>query len=177
MVSLFRYKKNGLPYGLITLHEFIAQDIFRYFEKGRFVRKKVRNAKKSIKAALRFARKKKTYPSKKTTEALNALEQIEDEIEYTQKVILTAFEEAQHIVKMIKQEKIGEIIPLVEKAREQFKNHDLEGGMALLKNAQEKLKNDFLLNSRKAALGGLDRAIRKLKHELLERNTRPSENR
>ncbi|MBR9985371.1 MAG: hypothetical protein KFF68_05620, partial [Desulfosarcina sp.] len=34
---------------------------------------------------------------------------------------------------MTKQEKVGEMIPLVE-------NHDLEGGMALLREAQEKLK-------------------------------------
>ena len=169
MYSLFRYKKNGLPYGLITIHEFLARDIFRYFENGRFVRKKVRNARKTIKAALRIARKKDTYPSKKTAEALNALEQIHDEIEYTQKVILTAFEEAESIVKMIRQEKVGEIIPLVEKAKEQFKNRDLQGGMELLSEAQEKLKNDFLPKSRKATLGGFDSDIKKLKHELLER--------
>ncbi len=169
MFSFFRYKKNGLPYGLITNHEFLIQDIFSYFEKGRLVRKKVRNAHRSIKAALRFARKKKTYPSQKTAEALNALEHIHDEIEYTQRAIRTAFEEAETIVAMIKQEKIGEIVPLVEKAREQFKNHDLEGGMALLKEAQEKLKNKFLPKTRKATLAGFDSDIKKLKHELLER--------
>ncbi len=169
MISFFRYKRNGLPYGLITIHEFLVRDIFSYFEKSRFVRKKTRNARKAINAALRFARKKKTYPSKKTTEALDALGQMQDELEYTHKVILTAFSEAESIIQMIKQEKVGEMIPLVEKARAQFKNHDLEGGMALLKEAQEKLKNRFLLKSRKATLGGLDSDIKKLKHELMGR--------
>jgi hypothetical protein len=169
MLSLFRYKRNGLPYGLITVHELLVQDIFRYFENGRFVRKNTRKARKAINAALRFARKKKTFPSNKTADALDALGQMQDELEYTNKAILTAYEEAEAIIKMIRQEKIGEIIPLVEKASEQFKNHDVEGGMALLKEAQGKLKNKFLLKSRKAALAGLDSDVKKLKQELIKR--------
>ena len=172
MFSLFRYQRNGLPHGLITIHEFVVRDIFHYFEKSRFVRKKTRNARKAINAALRFARKKKAYPSKKTAEVLDALGQMQDELEYTHKVIVTAFEEAEKIVNLIKQEKVGEIIPLVEEARERFKNHDLEGGMEQLKAAQENLKNKFLLKSRKATLGGLDSDIKELKHELMGREKR-----
>jgi predicted RND superfamily exporter protein len=172
MISFFRYQRNGLPYGLITIHEFLVRDIFRYFEKSRFVRKKTRNARKAINAALRFARKKKTYPSKKTAEVLDALGQMQDELEYTHKVIVTAFEEAETIINLIKQEKVGEIIPLVEEARARFKNHDIEGGMEQLKAAQENMKNRFLLKSRKATLGGLDSHIKELKHELMGRAKR-----
>jgi len=169
MFSFFHYQRNGLPYGLISIHEFLVRDIFRYFEKSRFARKKNRDARKAINAALRFAKKKKTYPSKKTAEALDALGQMQDELEYTHKVILTAFEEAETIIKMISQEKVGETIPLVENARDRFKNHDLEGGMELLKKAQENLKNKFLLKSRKASLAGIDSDVKKLKYELIER--------
>ena len=169
MFTLFRYKKNGLPYGLITVHEFLARDIFSYFETGRFVKKHVRRARKSLKGALRFAKKKQTYPSKKTTELLNALEQIDDELAYTQKAIQTAFEEAVTIIRMIRQEKVGDIIPMIEKARDMFQGHDLQGGMDLLKQAQEKLSNPFLPQSRKATLGGLDSEVKQLKQELLER--------
>ncbi|MEE4113431.1 MAG: hypothetical protein V2I40_11500 [Desulfobacteraceae bacterium] len=172
MISFFRYKRNGLPYGLITVHEFLVRDIFSYFEKSRFVRKKTRIARKAITAALKFARKKQAYPSKKTAEALDALGQMQDELEYTHRAILTAFEEAETIINLIKQEKVGEIIPLVEKARERFKNHDMESGMEQLKAAQENLKNKFLLKSRKATLGGLDSDIKELKHELMEREKR-----
>jgi hypothetical protein len=169
MFSLFRYKKNGLPYGVITIHEFLVRDIFGYFEKGRFIRKKVRHTRKAIKGALRFARRKKSYPSKKTTEALNALEQIHDEIEYTYKAIKTAFEEAEAAIKMIRQEKIGDITPLVKSARAHFKDHNLAAGMEHLKAAQERLKNIYLPKSRKAILGGLDSDIKQLKHELRHR--------
>ena len=169
MFSLFRYKKNGLPHALITVHELVTRDIFDYFEKGRFARKKVRNAQKAIKAAIRFATKKKTYPSNKTADALNALGQIDDEIAYTHKAILTAYQEAENIVALIRQEKVGEIIPLVEKAKERFRDHDLDGGIALLKQVQERLKSPYLPVSRKKILGGLDSEIKKLKSELLER--------
>jgi hypothetical protein len=172
MFAFFRYKKNGLPYGLITVHECLVRDLFDYFENGRWVRRQTRCARKAINAAIRFAKRKKTYPSSKTADALNALEQIQDELEYTHKAMLTAFEEAENIVKLIMQEKVGEMIPLVEKATAQFKNHDLEGGMALLKEAQEKLKNRFLLKSRRTALAGLDSDVKRLKHELMERRTR-----
>ncbi len=169
MFSFLRYRRNGLPYGLITIHESLVQDIFRYFENGRFIRKNTRKARKSINAALRFARKKKTFPSNKTADALDALGQMQDELEYTNKAILTAYEEAEAVIKLISQEKIGEVIPLVENARQQFKSHDIEGGMALLKEAREKLKNKFLLKSRKSVLAGLDSDVKKLKHELMER--------
>jgi hypothetical protein len=172
MLTLFRYKKNGLPYGLITIHDFLTRDIFNYFEKGRFVRKRVRLAGKSIRGALRFAKKKKTFPSKKTADALNALEQIRDEIEYTLQAIETAFEESQKIVKLIRQEKVDDIIPRIEDARERFKNHDLEGGMELLQDAHKRLKNDFLPRSRRAALAGLDSKIKTLKHELLNKRAK-----
>jgi len=169
MFTLFRYKKNGLPAGLITVHEFLARDIFSYFETGGFVKRQVRTARKSLKAALRFARKKQAYPSKKTTELLDALTQIDDELAYTRRAIRTAFEEAETIVKMIRQERIGDILPMVEKARERFQDHDLQGGMELLKTVQAKLSNPFLPQSRKATLGGLESEVKTLKLELLER--------
>jgi len=174
MFSFFRFKKNGLPYDLIAAHELAAKDIFSYFEKGRLVRKNVRRARKSLKGALRFAKKKQTYPSQKTAEAVNALEQIRDEIEYTQKALQTAYEEAQTMVQLISQEKVGEIIPMVEKAKEQFNSRNLEGGMALLRQVHERLKNGYLPKSRKATLAGFDSDVKKLKQELLERNSKPS---
>ena len=174
MFALLRYNKKGLPYCLLAAHEGVAHNIFSYFEKGRLVRKKVRSARKALKGALRFAKKKKAYPSKKTAEVLNALEQIRDEIEYTQKALLTAYQEAQTILELIGQEKVGEIIPMVTNAQTQFANRDLEGGMLLLQEARDKLKNRYLPNSRKVTLGGFDSDVKKLKHELLQRNNQPS---
>lgn len=170
MFPLFRYKKNGLPLGLIAVHECLARDIFSYFETGRFVKKQVRRARKSLKAALRFARKKQTYPSSRTAELMNALAQIDDELAYTHQAIRTAFAEAEAMVTMIRQEKVGDILPLVEKARRRFQDHDLQGGMETLKAAQAKLSVPYLPRSRKAMLGGLDSDVKQLKQALLDRN-------
>ena len=169
MFKLFRYKKNGLPFGLLTVHEILVDDIFSYFETGRFVKQQIRNARRSLKGALRFAKKKKTYPSSKTTELLDALTHIDDELAYTQTAIRTAFEEADNIIATIRQEKTGDVIPLVENARERFQRRDLEGGMEMLRAAQAKLSNPYLPHSRKTVLGGLDSEIKKLKKTLLER--------
>ena len=173
MFAFLRFKKIGLPYDLIAAHEHAAKDIFSYFEKSRFVRKNVRRARKSIKGALRFAKKKQTFPSKKTAEALDALEQIRDEIEYTQKALQTAYEEAQTIIQLIGQEKVGEAISMVAKAKDQFNSRNLEEGMTLLREVHVRLKNGYLPKSRKATLAGFDSDVKRLKQELLERRNKP----
>ena len=169
MFTLFRYKKNGLPFGLIHVHEYLARDMFSYFETGRFVKNQVRRARKSLKGALRFAKKKQIYPGNKTDELLNALAQIDDELAYTRKAIRTAFEEADAIVTTIRQEKVGDVLVLVEKARERFQNRDIQGGMDMLKSAREKMSNHYLPRSRNVLLGGLDSQVKQLKKELLHR--------
>ena len=174
MLSFLRFKKNGLPYDLLAAHERATKDIFSYFEKGRRVRKRVRKARKAIKGALRFAKKKQAFPSKKTAEALDALEQIRDEIEYTQQALRTAYQEAQTIVELIGQEKVGELFPMVEKAKEQFNSRDLEGGMTVLREINVRLKNGYLPKSRKATLAGLDSDVKKLKSELMAHRNKSS---
>jgi len=146
--------------------------MFLYFEKGSFIRKKRRNAMKAVKTAIRFARKKKIYPSIKTEEALNLLGELNDEIEYTHKVIQAAFEESENAIKLIKSEKIGEAVPSIEKARELFRNDDLEAGINLLKKVYEKLKISYLQKSRMAVLGGFNSDIKEIKNELKERMVR-----
>ena len=75
-------------------------------------------------------------------------------------------------MKLIRQEKVDDIIPRIEDAQKRFKNHDIEGGMELLYDAQTLLKNDFLPESRKAVLAGLDSEIKTLKQELLNTRTK-----
>ena len=41
MFSLYRYKKSGLPHGLIRLHEFLVKDIIEHFEKGKYPKKRI----------------------------------------------------------------------------------------------------------------------------------------
>jgi len=59
----YRYRKKGLASGLIKIHEFLLEDIIRYFEKEKLVKKRLKEARKTIKKAIRFGKKKKIYPN------------------------------------------------------------------------------------------------------------------
>ena len=166
MLSLYRYKKNGLPSGLIKLHEFLLEDIILYFERGKFVRKRVKEARKTIKHALRFAKKKKIYPSTKTNQALDLMEELLEEVRYTRRVLKQSAIEMERVLSKINDESFISISALIMTARDMFKEKKLERGMELLKEAQNKLGKNFLSETRKKALTGFDSEIKKLKYEI-----------
>ena len=169
MFSFLRYKRNGLPYGLITVHEFLLKDIFRYYESNRLMRKRSRIARRAIKSAIKFCKKKNAYPSKKTSEAMNAVLQIDKDLDYTQKAIQTTSNEIETAIQMIRQEKTEVVLSLIRDARMNFKAHDFHSGMILLQQAQAKLANSFLKESRTAIFGGLDSELKVLKKELVHK--------
>jgi hypothetical protein len=166
MFTLFRYKKKGLPSGLIKIHEFLLEDIISYFEKGKFTRKRIKETRKAIKQALKFAKKKKIYPSNKTNLALNLMGELLEELDYTHKVVNEAAIEMESLLNQIKEERIANVSSLLSTASEHFKEKELEKGMGLLKEAQNELKKKFLLNTRKNILTGFDSEIKKIKLEI-----------
>jgi len=171
MIFLFNYKRHGLPYGLIKIHEFLVNDVFSYFEKGRFVRKKIKKAQKNLKSAIRFARKKKIYPSIKTTLTVNDLRDLQDEIEYTNRVIKATSAEMEKMILKIKEEMIGDVLTLLEDARNAFKEDKFQVGLDLLKEAQLRLEKKYLINARKEILGGFNSEVRNIKNLIWEKRT------
>lgn len=169
MFLLYRYKKNGLPYGLIKLHEFLLEDIIVCFEKGKFTRKRVKEARKAVKQALRFAKKKKIYPSIKTDRANELLEELLDEVEYTHQVLKETAIEMESMITLIKEERVGNISSLINTARERFRNKELEKGMELLREAQMMLGEKFLLKTREKALAGISSEVKKIKYEIQQK--------
>jgi hypothetical protein len=169
MFLLYRYKKNGLPSGLIKLHEFLLEDIILYFERDKFIRKRVKKARKTIKQALRFAKKKKVYPSKKTDLALELMEELLEEVDYTHQVLKKAAIEMESMIIQIREERVVNISSLIHTAREHFREKELEKGMELLKEAQSELEKKFLLKTRNNILTGIHSEIKKIKHEIVER--------
>jgi len=166
MFLLNGYKRNGLPSGLIKLHEFLLEDIIQYFEKGKTVKKRVKGARKAVKQALRFAKKKKVYPSDKTDRAIELMEALEEEVEYTHQVLKNSAAEMEGLIIQIKEERVGNVSSLISTARKHFRKKELEKGMALLKEAQNQLGEKFLLKTRKAFLAGIDSEIKKIKREI-----------
>lgn len=166
MFLLNQYKKNGLPSGLIKLHEFLLEDIILYFEKGKPIRKRVKEARKTVKQALRFAKKKKVYPSNKTERALELMEELQAELNYTHQVLNKSAAELEDLIIQIKEERVGKVYSLINSAREHFKKNNLEEGMRLLQEAQKQLGEKLLLKTRKAFLTGIHSEIKKIKREI-----------
>jgi len=166
MFSLFRYKKNGLPSGLIKLHEFILEDTIHYFEKNRAIKKKVKEVHKTVKQAFRFAKKKKVYPSSKTDHAMALLEALREEVDDTHQVLQKSAAEMEALILQIKEERVERVSVLIDTARMHFRKNELEKGMGLLKEAQSRLSSKFLLNTRKAFLTGIDSDMKKLKRAI-----------
>ena len=166
MFSLFRYKKNGLPSGLIKLHEFLLEDIILYFERGKFVRKRVKEARKAIKQALRFAKKKKIYPSQKTTLAYTLMEELYEEVDDTHQVLKEAAIEMERMITQIEEERVINIANIIDAAREYFLEKEFEKGMKLLEQAQNHLGKKSLLKTRKIFLTGTESEIKKIKYEI-----------
>jgi hypothetical protein len=166
MFFLCQYKKNGLPYGLIKLHEFLLEDIIVYFEKGKFARKRIRATRKAVKQALRFAKRKKIYPSVKTDLANELLLELLEEIEFIQQVLKETAIEMESMINSIKEERVGNIPSLINSAREHFRNNELEKGMKMLREAQSKLGIKFLLKTRENALAGISSEVKKIKYEI-----------
>ena len=166
MFSLYRYKKNGLPSGLIKLHEFLLEDTILYFEKRRAIKQRVRAVRKQIKQALRFAKKKKVYPSNKTDKALEIMAELQAEVDFTHLVLQKSAAEMEALIIQIKEERVGTVSSLISTARKQFRQNRLDKGMELLKEAQGLLGEKYLLKTRKTFLTGIDSEIKILKRKI-----------
>jgi hypothetical protein len=169
MLSLSRYRKKGLPEGLIRLHEFLLEDMIVYFEKDKLTRKKTKEARKAVKQALKLARKKKINPGVKINQAREFIEGLRQEVEYTRKALRATAEEMENALRHIEEERIGEGLALIDLARERFRGKELEKGLQALKESQEKMEKKILDKTRKAVLAGINSKVKKLKYELEER--------
>ena len=172
MPSLSRYKKKGLPYGLIMLHEFLVEDVIAHFEKGKATRKKMKEARKAVKQALKLAKKKKINPGLKINHAREVLEELREEVEYTRKVVRATAEEMDNAIRRIEEERIGEVLALIDRARERFRNKEIEKGLEVLKESQAKMEKKILDKTRKVVLAGIHSDVKNLKYELEERRSK-----
>ena len=173
MLWLGAYKRNGLPEGLIRLHEFLLRDVIGYFEKGKLTRRKLRDARKAVNQALKMARKKRVKPTLKINLARQALRELFKETEYTREVLRATAAEMDTAIRRIETERIWEVISLIERASEHFGNKEIGKATDLLRDSRTKMKNRVLEKTRTAVLGGIHSDVKNLKYELLERSKKP----
>ena len=174
MFWLAGYKRNGLPNGLITIHDFLLRDMIAYFEEGKLPLKKIKEARKAVKQALKMAKKKKIKPSLKINLARQVLEELLEETDYTRKVIRAAADEMDNAIRCIEEERVGEVLSLIDRANEHFGNKEIERAMDLLRDSQAKMGNKVLEKTRTALLGGIHSNVKNLKYELQERSRKTS---
>ena len=170
MLLLSRYKRKELPHRLIRIHESLVEDMIAYFEKGKITREKMKEARKAVKLALKLAKKKKINPGVKITQAREVLEELREEVQYTRKVVRATAEEMEKAIQHIEEERIGEVQALIDRARERFRNKEIEKGLDLLKEAQGKMTKKVLDKTRQAILAGIHGEVKNLKYELEERS-------
>ena len=166
MFFLFRYNRDGIPYGPIKFHDSFIWEIVRYFEKGRQVRRQIREAQKAINKARKIAKKKKRKPGVMIDTALGVIRGLNDEVEYTRKALRVTYENMENALNQIEKERIEEPITLIESARELFEKKDFDKGLELLQESREKLKKKLLLKTRTALFSGISSEVKDLKREI-----------
>ena len=169
MFFLYRYKNNGLPHGLIRLHEFLIKDIIEYFERGKYAKKRIKKAKKGVVKAIRLAKRKKIYPSVKISQAIEMIKEVLEEIDYTHRAIKETANEMDRAMILIRQETVGNILPLLNTARRQFRDNEFENGVEMLKESKDRMKRKFLEKTREEILAGMNSEVKKLKYEIQKR--------
>lgn len=174
---LFRYKKDGLPLGLIRVHEVIIRDTVHHFEKGKDIRARIKQARKAVKKALRVAKKKKINPGVKIGMALEEFEQIREELEYTRKSLTASYSELFDALERIQQERIEVPLSLIQKARELFREKHIERGIEKLKKSRGEMEKKVLLKTRSAIFGGTSNEVKDLKKEIEQLRKRRRERR
>jgi len=166
MFFLFRYDKDGIPQGLIRFYDLLVEDTVAYFEKGKAIRKRIKDARKAIDKAVKLASKKKRNPGVMLTTAHKAFQGLQSEVEYTRKALKAISDNMEKALKQIEQERIKEPVALIEKARGCFERKDIEKGIALLKESKEKAEKKQLLKTRTALFCGISDEVKDLKHEI-----------
>lgn len=105
-----------------------------------------------------------------TDQALTAMNEIIEEVDYTHQVLKEAAAEMLGMIEQIKEERFEKIYTLINNARLCFRENRLESGMELLQKAQDDLSKTLLVKTRENFFYGIDSKIKAIKSEI-EKNS------
>lgn len=169
MFFLLQYSKAGLAKGLINLHQSLLENITAYYETGEPTKIRIREIRKSIREAIGFARKNKVFPSSKTNRAIELMEEMYEELEFTQRILKESAIEMENLMNKLKEERVINAHSIVSEAQEYFKIKEVDAGVQLLEKAQKELTEKRLLKTRKKVFGGYNSEMKKIKCEQAEK--------
>ena len=166
MFFLFRYNKDGIPNGLIRFHDLLIEDTVKFFEKGKQIRKGIKEARKAQNKALKIVKKKKRNPGVMIETAHSVIKGFSDEIDYIRRALRATYDNMEKALNQIEQERIQEPITLIENARELFTKNDFKKGTELLKESRKMVGKKELLKTRAALFRGISNEVKDLKREI-----------
>jgi hypothetical protein len=160
------YNKNGLPRGLIEVHDILLKDTVEYFENGKGVRKGIKEAQKAIKKSLKLSKKRKINTLEPIEDARQVLDDLRDEVEFESQVLKATFVHMEKTLGQILEERIQEPLTLMENARELCRKKEFKKAGELLRESQAKMEKKELGKTRTAILGGLLNEMKELRSEI-----------
>ncbi len=166
MVSLSFCRRERLPQRLVRLHDALLNTSIKYFESERDCRKGIRKGRKSLKKALKLARKKKINPGLSIRGAREVLVSLRDEIQMSRKALLVTSTSLGIALNQIQQERIDQPLALIDDACELFRNKEIEKGLILLRQSQTEFEKKVLVKTRTALFGGTSNAVKEIKEEI-----------
>ncbi|MFZ0448385.1 MAG: hypothetical protein WAL98_04020 [Desulfatiglandaceae bacterium] len=166
MFSFSLYRKDRLPQRLVRFHDHLLNNSIKYFETERDCCRGIRKAQKSLKKAVKLARKKKINPGVSIRGAREVLESLREEIQMSRKALLVTSTSLGIALNQIQQERIDQPLALIEDACEFFRNKEVEKGLELLKQSQLECGKKVLVKTRTALFGGTSSSIRDMKEEI-----------
>lgn len=166
MFSLFHNSKEGLPDGLLLAHDFFLEDIIAYFEKGRNIRKGVKEAEKAIKKARKLTKKKNIHALEDIESATKVLNDFREDLKYTQKALETTFVSLENALMQIEEERVNEPLSIIDEARELIRNRKYEKAVGALRRSGEKIREKVLRKTRTSLFGGLSNEVKSFKDEI-----------
>ncbi len=174
MAKIIGYDKNGLPHGLIKVHDSVLEDTVEYFEKGKDFRKIAKEARKAIKKALKLTKKKDIKMLEAIEKVRTLITDFREEMGFTRKVIATTSLNMEDALKLIIEERIDEPLAMMDNARDLFRKKEYEKAREMLEKSQKEIEKKALEKTRTALFGGLSNDIIDLKKEIEERRKNPS---
>jgi hypothetical protein len=166
MISLSFCRRERLPQRLVRLHDALLNTSIKYFESERDCRKGIRKGRKSLKKALKLARKKKINPGLSLQGAREVLETLRDEIQMSRKALLVTSTSLGIALNQIQQERIDQPLALIDHACELFRNREIERGLILLRQSQKEFEKRVLVKTRTTLFGGTSNAVKEIKEEI-----------
>jgi hypothetical protein len=165
-MSSLRYRKDELHHSLIIIHDVLLKDLIAHYETGKACRRGMKRVEKAVKKALKTAKKKKINPASAIGEAQKVFDILHEEIQLTRRALIAISSNLENALDRIHQERIVKPLALIEKARDLFRDKEIDEGLGMLKNSQAEFEKKTLSTTRTTLLGGTSNEVKDIKEQI-----------